>query len=604
MGVKKSKFIVDGRLTKILGENYRSTELALKELIDNAWDAEATIVKITLPTEMKKDSVIIIEDNGIGMSTYEVENEYLRIARDRTSIKGNKTLNMQRAIKGRKGIGKFAGFVTAHNMNVETIKNKILTSFSIDKDLMIKQAEELDKFNLELLSTDTTEPNGTKVTLTELDLSLITPNSDRLKELLILDYWRQSSFDIYINDVMLEVSDIGGVPYKYTTEIKDIGEVLLEFNVTDKDITNKRAGIALRVDGKIVGNTSFFGIEEASDIPSKLLKRIYGEVVANGLIKYVNADWTAVLYNSIAYQDLENFVYKKLHLALKENFDREISLMKARMQKRINEKLKTLPEHKRAFAKISLERVLNEFYAEPEYKINNIINVMLEAIEKDEYYRVIEEVNRAKRGDIIELSEALSKFGLADMTALMSQAINRIKFIDRLDELIRDKKTTELQIHKVLEQNLWVFGMQYSMVSSNETNRKIIEEYLGKRYGGRRADKRPDLLLCNKYGGNYILIEFKRPNVTLSREHELQAQRYRDDIKPYLTTNRKIEILLIGGDISRDILGDDSAPNLNKMTFNHITSQARDEINWLIENIKNKIVYLPDIDSREVQYRA
>lgn len=373
MGVKKSKFIVDGRLTKILGENYKSTESALKELIDNAWDAEATIVKITLPTQMKNNSVIIIEDNGNGMSTLEVENDYLRIARDRISIKGNKTCNMQRTIKGRKGIGKFAGFVTAHNMNVETIQNNILTYFSIDKDLMMKQAEELDKFNLELYSSNTTKQNGTKITLTELDLCLVSPNSDKLKELLILEYWREGSFDIYINDVKLEISDIGGVPYKYTNQYQDIGEVQLDFNVTDKDITNKRAGISLRVDGKIVGSPVFFGIEEADDIPRKLLRRIYGEVIADGLLRYVNVDWTAVLQNSMAYQNIKDFVYEKIHLALKENFDREISLMKARIQKKVNERLKFLPEHKQAFAKSSLERVLNEFYHEPEYKINDLV---------------------------------------------------------------------------------------------------------------------------------------------------------------------------------------------------------------------------------------
>lgn len=594
MGVKNSKFIIDRRLTKLLGENYRSTEYALKELVDNAWDAEATIVRITLPTHMKEDSVIIIKDNGIGMSTFEVENDYLRIARDKISIKGNKTLHMQRTIKGRKGIGKFAGFVTANNMKAETIQNKTCTSFSINKDQMMKQAEELDKFNLELRTTSTTKQNGTKITLSELDLCLLSPNSEKLKELLILDYWRESSFDIYINNVKLEVSDIGGIPYKYTMQFKDIGDVLLEFNVTAKDITNKRAGIALRVDGKIVGQTSYFGIKEAEGIPLKLLKRIYGEVVADGLLGYVNVDWTAVLQNSIAYQNISDFVYKKLYLALKENFNKEISLMKARMQKRINEKLKALPEHKQAFAKSSLERVLKEFYSEPEYKINNIISVMIEAIEKDEYYKVIEEVNKAKRGDIINFSEALGKFGLADMTILMSQAVNRMNFLDSFDELICNPNTTELQIHKVIEQNLWIFGTQYNLISSNKTNKTIIEEYLGKKNRGTREYKRPDLLLCNKYGGDYLLMEFKRPNIPLSRKTELQAQEYRDDIKPYLSTDRKIEILIIGGKIDRDILGNDSAPLLNKMTFKHITSQARDEINWLIENIKNKMINLID----------
>ncbi len=45
-----ANFKVDTRLAAILGENYRSTEAALKELVDNAWDADSENVWITLPT--------------------------------------------------------------------------------------------------------------------------------------------------------------------------------------------------------------------------------------------------------------------------------------------------------------------------------------------------------------------------------------------------------------------------------------------------------------------------------------------------------------------------------------------------------------------------
>lgn len=41
---KHAQFRVDPRLTSLLGETYRSTEHALKELIDNAWDADAETV--------------------------------------------------------------------------------------------------------------------------------------------------------------------------------------------------------------------------------------------------------------------------------------------------------------------------------------------------------------------------------------------------------------------------------------------------------------------------------------------------------------------------------------------------------------------------------
>jgi hypothetical protein len=49
MKPRPAQFRVDPRLARLLGENYRSTEQAIKELIDNAWDADAEHVWITLP---------------------------------------------------------------------------------------------------------------------------------------------------------------------------------------------------------------------------------------------------------------------------------------------------------------------------------------------------------------------------------------------------------------------------------------------------------------------------------------------------------------------------------------------------------------------------
>ncbi len=52
---QKSSFKVDPRIAEILGESYRSSEQALKELADNSWDADATHIEITLPEPMTTD---------------------------------------------------------------------------------------------------------------------------------------------------------------------------------------------------------------------------------------------------------------------------------------------------------------------------------------------------------------------------------------------------------------------------------------------------------------------------------------------------------------------------------------------------------------------
>ncbi|KUZ35298.1 hypothetical protein WS52_04880 [Burkholderia territorii] len=112
---------------------------------------------------------------------------------------------------------------------------------------------------------------------------------------------------------------------------------------------------------------------------------------------------------------------------------------------------------------------------------------------------------------------------VADMAFLVQQAAARQVFLDQLDALARDAGTTEAIMHKALERNLWVFGPEYSLFSSNSTLRRQVEELLGKTYTGDRADKRPDLLLNENLGGDYLLIEFKRPGHALNHNDYVQA---------------------------------------------------------------------------------
>ena len=117
--MKKIAFQVDTRLAKLLLENYRSTERALKELVDNAWDADAESVKISLP-EPLSDDPIFVHDSGTGMTEEELLREYLFIASDRRKRRGELTAEKKRKVKGKKGIGKFAGLMIAKEMKLET----------------------------------------------------------------------------------------------------------------------------------------------------------------------------------------------------------------------------------------------------------------------------------------------------------------------------------------------------------------------------------------------------------------------------------------------------------------------------------------------------
>src|SRR5690606_32484861 len=203
----------------LLSENYRSPEKALKELIDNAWDAEAQNVDITLPDPLSGDA-IVVEDDGSGMTLNELQSEYLNVARNRRQRRGDYTPNLKRRVKGRKGVGKFAGLMFATSMQLDTWTRGKQSSFNLDKQLL-EAHEGLSEMPLEITESELLPClHGTRISLTELNQTQRFPNEHALKQILLAEYGREVGFSIVINGKPLDVDDLQG---KYHEEIKPLG---------------------------------------------------------------------------------------------------------------------------------------------------------------------------------------------------------------------------------------------------------------------------------------------------------------------------------------------------------------------------------------------
>lgn len=230
-----ANFKVDTRLASILGETYRSTEYALRELVDNTFDADADNVWIQLPKPMT-DEPIIIKDDGSGMTKKEVENEYLFIANSRFSRKGEVTPKYKRRVKGRKGIGKFAGLVVASLMQVETHARSVKTILKIDKEKILESKKDLEKVDLDISDADCPEDDkGTTIILSSLNQKFTFPSPEKLKQILIIEYGRQDDFNIFVDGQPLDVSDIPGETFVETFTLPELGEVRLKFTVTERE---------------------------------------------------------------------------------------------------------------------------------------------------------------------------------------------------------------------------------------------------------------------------------------------------------------------------------------------------------------------------------
>ena len=573
------RFQVDSRLATLLSQEYSSSERALKELVDNAWDADAEQVTILLPKPLSGDP-IVIQDDGTGMTEEELRRHYLSIASDRRSRRGERTAGKNRLVKGRKGIGKFAGLMAAAVMTLETRARGRLCRITLRLD-DLSQVEDIEQLNIGLQSEPCgPELHGTTITLSDLHQGLAYPDANRLRQILLQDYGRQDDFAITIDGKRLDVDDVSGSYSEQEEELPSAGKVKLRFSISDGKSGLRQPGITLRVDGKAVGRPGFFGLDQRDDFPSKLLRKLYGEIEADGLRDHITAGWDAAVENSELLREVEGYVQPILREAYEQQYRREIQLAQARLQRAILTRLSALPEHKRVFADRAIKKILDKYYGEPESKIEPVVNVLLEAMERSDYRILLEHIAEATPGDVAGVAERLDEFGLAEMAFLVQQATARQVFLDQLDALARDAATTEAVLHKALERNLWVFGPEYSLFSSNSTLRRQVEDVLGKTYTGDKADKRPDLLLNENLGGQYLLIEFKRPSHALNHDDYVQAIGYRHELAKYLGS--PIQVLLVGGSRSSDFPTDNREPHVEAQIFGQVVSTARRQIEWLL----------------------
>jgi hypothetical protein len=295
---KAANFQVDTRLAVLLGESYHSTERALKELVDNAWDADADNVWISLPEPMTTDP-IVIRDDGSGMTEQEVRQEYLFIANDRRSRKGDLTPQKKRQVKGRKGVGKFAGLSTARMMAVATKARGVETALLIDRLTLQQAGKDIERVPIEVTPTTCgANEHGTTITLSEIDQNLHFPAPEKLRQLLMRDYGREEGFAIHVDGKRLDMEDVGGTVTERAEPVENVGPAKLRFTVAEDKNRIKGAGIVVRVKGKIVGRPTFLGLDEAEDFPRSLLGQIYGEIEADGLDADVTADYAAIVENS------------------------------------------------------------------------------------------------------------------------------------------------------------------------------------------------------------------------------------------------------------------------------------------------------------------
>ncbi len=215
MSASKYRMNISLNVLNHLGLNlYSNTPAVIAEVIANAWDADATVVKIDFDVERK---TIMVSDNGHGMDLTDINDKYLLVGYQKRNKPDFRTPGSRKPM-GRKGIGKLSLFSIANKISVYSRKaNSEKESFLMDSEKIKDAIQSEDpsspkQYAPEPITFDMDIPShGTVIKITDLKkLRLTRASINGLKKRIarrfsIID--DPAGFHVFVNDGEITFAD-------------------------------------------------------------------------------------------------------------------------------------------------------------------------------------------------------------------------------------------------------------------------------------------------------------------------------------------------------------------------------------------------------------
>lgn len=239
-----------------LGRNlYRNVITIIGEAISNSWDADANNVWIQID---KDSNTIGILDDGIGMTSEDFQNKFLKIGYSKRK-KGQYRTNSGRPFIGRKGIGKLALLSCAERIHIATkTSNTDLIGGVIDNsglDKAINDDLNAQEYKLEHLKMDFSEQmnkisHGTFIYFESVNNNIFY-TMEYLKKSVALSFrftLFDSNFRIYINDqeITENVLNEFASNTQFLWKINEINDPFIDLMDNLKEVKALKSSIPIR----------------------------------------------------------------------------------------------------------------------------------------------------------------------------------------------------------------------------------------------------------------------------------------------------------------------------------------------------------------------
>lgn len=593
---------IDGKIIDHLGlKMYQSPVAAIAEIVSNTWDADASKVKIVLPSTLSKNAEITVTDNGIGMTFEECRDKYLSVGRCRRENPDDRSPG-GRPLLGRKGIGKFAGFGIADVIYIETISKKngerTLFEMNVEKIRCEGFQKPIPVIAYDPPDVKRKKQHGTVVTLQGLHFTS-TPSEQVFKKSMARRFTllrRAENFVVLVNgEPVPDSGDFNDVQFDFPKDYdgEDVPEGLtIEDNWGKETLSNGKEvrwriafykapiseeelrGVSIFSHGKLCQSPFFFNLEGG----------MAGQLAQTYMTGRVEADFIDEMDDDLIATERQRLDWKHpdSKLLLQWGRGRVKELQKIWQKKRVAIRNKSIDERVLTFSKrlgklapregkvvSGVIRKVASVATITDEQLEEYGDAILTAWEGGALKGVLEEIINLKEIPAEALRDILKETDILTTLSMGQSVRGKLDVIIGLSERI-EREEYENDLRDYLADYSWLLGKEWELFIKEKGINKILEKAADKvkldELDGFKG--RIDLVLTDRKEGprRFLILELMRPGVSADMDHLDRFDRYITHVQAGLEANSLV-------DADSDIAGFLIADNLDEQERAFVVKQ-------------------------------
>ncbi len=467
----------DDYLLRELGQVAHVPQVALTELVANAWDAGATRVDLILPGEV--GGTLTVTDNGHGMTPTQFKKRWMTLRYDRLKHQGpdvefpaGRDARPRRAY-GRNGVGRHGLLCFADTYEVQTWRDGVLTTFVVGTE------SGSSPFVLRGETSGQREGSGTQLSV---QVMRKLPDADEILTVLAARFVHDPEFEIRVNGVQRSFSEIQG---RVSEEVLDLDAgrraTVIVIDSTRLNHSSVHQGIAFWVQRRLVGSPSWsIGQIASFDGRTRFARRYKVIVDTEGFEPGIDVaeDWTAFCATDAV---------RDLYGATAEHIGKVAQDLAAEIVEAASED--ALVQNRTELASLGqgarlevaeFTKVVAEAHPtiSPDF-LATAVKAVIHLEKTKSGAALLQKLSSLPPDDIAGLDRLLTEWTVKDALRVLDEIDSRIGVIETIRRLADDPLTDELHtLHPLILRSRWLFGPEFESQEycSNVTLQTVARE--------------------------------------------------------------------------------------------------------------------------------